>query len=463
MVLTMNPQTRRSDPDANFKKTFCPQLWQLRVALDRRLTDEEWSAYLPCKHRGFHWISRAEEKAADGDSKGEGGAVKKGLAGTKKLMLEKSYRTAAEMVIHEFPDAQRNKRGDYGKALSRELLDEEAKELFQRQRGFGNPHAGAELEIAILGNGDKKSGLFWEQKPSLTGEQLLDRLGRCTFERPGGPDGKGEYRAPKASFTAERHVWLTRLNNLRIVVDGKIRPLTETERHIALPLPYQQAGDFKYKQLRNALTKAGLSDDFRFAGLSYPSERQKNEEKAKDPEDERLVKLPAWQELRKTLKDAGLENEWQQISVAALDDKPELLDKIAEVLSVYKEDAEVETELRKLPCQVRTDGGCPARHPLRQIQPRSRRWARSFSHGNSLRRSLRTGGLPPQPVAQGRRGRIQILAPVHRRDSQGRLKFNEDMDTATRWCYASTRQGGNKVTRSAYRNGARLVAPTRRA
>lgn len=126
--------------DANFFKKqhpFTQSLWQLRVeALGRRMSDEEWARviYHLCKHRGFHWISRAEEKAAEGDSKGEGGAVKKGLAGTKKLMLEKNYRTAAEMVIHEFPDAQRNKRGDYSKALSRELLNEEAKKLFQRQR-----------------------------------------------------------------------------------------------------------------------------------------------------------------------------------------------------------------------------------------------------------------------------------------------------------------------------------------
>jgi CRISPR-associated endonuclease Csn1 len=56
-------------------------------------------------------------------------------------------------------------------------------------------------------------------------------LGHCTLE-------KGEFRAPKASFTAERHVWLTRLNNLRIIVDGTSRQLNEEERRIALPLPY---------------------------------------------------------------------------------------------------------------------------------------------------------------------------------------------------------------------------------
>ncbi len=223
-----------------------PNLWKLRVeALDRKLEAEEWARviYHLVKHRGFHWISRAEAKAADNDN--EGGKVKKGLAGTKKLMDAEKYRTAAEMVIHEFPGAQRNKQGDYSKALSRELLADELKMLFQHQRDFGNSHASEKLEAAILGNGDKKSGLFWAQKPALAGKDLLKMLGHCTFE-------KAEYRAPKASFTAERHVWLTRLNNLRIVVDGNLRPLTEAERQVALPLPYNQASDFSYKQLRKA-------------------------------------------------------------------------------------------------------------------------------------------------------------------------------------------------------------------
>jgi CRISPR-associated endonuclease Csn1 len=138
--------------------------WQLRVeGLDRRLTDDEWARviYHLCKHRGFHWISRAEEKKAEGDAKGEGGRVKKGLSDTQRRMAEKSYRSAAEMVLAEFPDAQRNKQGDYGKALSRGLLSEELALLFLRQRELGNPHAGAELEAVILGNGDRKNGLFW--------------------------------------------------------------------------------------------------------------------------------------------------------------------------------------------------------------------------------------------------------------------------------------------------------------
>lgn len=324
------------------KGTPAARPWQLRVdALDRKLDAEEWARaiYHLCKHRGFHWISKADAKAAEGDTKGEGGAVTQALNKTEKLRAK--YRTAAEMVLKEFPKAQRNKRGDYSKALSRILLADELKILFEQQRKFGNPHAGPELEATLLGNGDKKSGLLWKQEPALSGESLLNMLGKCTFE-------KSEYRAPKASFSAERQVWLTRLINLRIVVDGTPRRLDEQERRLALPLPYQFGEKFTYKNLRTALVKAGcLPESFRFA-MPYPSEQQKIDGKAKDPEADTLIKLPAWHELRLTLKKAELETEWQNMANAALNGEPELLDDIAWVLSVYKDDAEVETKLRKL-------------------------------------------------------------------------------------------------------------------
>jgi len=60
------------------------------------------------------------------------------------------------------------------------------------------------------------------------------------------------------------------------------------------------------------------------------------------------VKLPAWQELRKTLEKKELASEWQKISTDALEGRPQLLDDIAWVLSVYKDDDEVKAELSKL-------------------------------------------------------------------------------------------------------------------
>lgn len=405
-----------------------PNLWQLRVeALDRTLHDEEWARviYHLCKHRGFHWISKAEAKAAESDK--EGGRVKQGLAGTKRLMQEKSYRTAAEMVLAEFPDAQRNKQGEYSKALSRELLHDELKLLFQRQRELGNPHAGSELEAHILGNGDHKSGLFWAQKPALSGKDLLKMLGKCTFE-------KAEYRAPKASFTAERHVLLTRINNLRIIEDGSIRNLTDDERRTALWQPYQQAGDFTYKQLGSALVKAGLlaKGGYRFSGLSYPRE---NDDKAKNPETQTLVKLPAWQELKKVLTGAGLESEWHAMADAALDGRPELLDQIVWVLSVYKEDDEVQQELGKLDLpgrekvieallNIRFDKFSNlSLKALRRIVPHME---------NGLRYDEacdKAGYHHSLPDAQNDDAKAKYLPPFYAgRDKDGRMVFNDEMD-----------------------------------
>lgn len=324
---------------------FPRSLWQLRVeGLDRRLDPEEWArvVYHICKHRGFHWSSRAEERSAEQDTKGESGKVKAGLAASAKRMAEKGYRSAAEMVLREFPEAQRNKQGEYDKALARGLLGEELGLLFMRQRAFGNPFASPELESEVLGTGDRKSGLFWSQKPALAGNALLSMLGRCTFERT-------EYRAPKSSFTAERHVWLTRLNNLRIIVDGRSRPLNDGERSTVLPLPYAHESELTYKRLKSELVKRGLlPESVKFAGLSYPSAAQQAAGKAKDPEASAVVKIPGWHELRLTLKRAGLNNEWQRMSGEALAGNPETLDRLAWVLSVYKDDDEVRRELARI-------------------------------------------------------------------------------------------------------------------
>ncbi len=405
--------------------------WRLRVeGLDRCLTKDEWARviYHLCKHRGFHWISRAEEKKAEGDVKGEGGRVKKGLSDTQRRMSEKGYRSAAEMVLAEFPEAQRNKRGDYGKALSRVLLASELALLFKRQRELGNPHATTKLETAILGSDDRKSGLFWEQKPPLAGVDLLKMLGKCTFERD-------EYRAPKASFTAERHVWLTRLNNLRIVADGQTRGLNEAERRLALPMPYRQAGDFTYKQLRAALTKTGLlPETFKFAGLSYPAGKQLDEAKPKDPESERLVKLPAWQELRKALKEGNLETEWESMAGAAAGGDPTLLDEIARVLSVFKDGDEVTAELRKLPLpggekmiEVLSEISFDKFHALsikalRKIVPH-------MEAGLRYDEACLAAGYHHSQLHEAGSGQHTYLPPLYsRRDKDGRMVFNEELD-----------------------------------
>lgn len=415
-----------------FKKqpNYRDSTWELRRAgLDRVLEKQEWARVIfhLCKHRGFHWISRAEEKAAEADSTGEGGKVKQGLAGTAKLMREKRYRTAAEMVLAEFPQAQRNKHGEYSKALSRVLLADEIRQLFEAQRRLASLHASEDMQTHILGNGDRKSGLFWAQKPALAGKDLLKMLGHCAFE-------KSEYRAPKGSFTAERHVWLTRLNNVRITVSGKSRPLTKDEHGICLLLPYESGEKFTYKNLRSALVKAGLDASFKFTGFSYPSDKQIEEQKAKSPEEQIMVKLSAWHELRLTLKKHGLEDAWQQMSVQALDGAPDLLDQIAWVLSVYKEDDEVRTELEKLQLpgnektvdallEIRFDKfHALSLKALRIIVPH-------MQNGMRYDEACAAGGYHHSQLHIAGKGEHKKLPAFYSsRDKDGRMIFNADLD-----------------------------------
>lgn len=407
--------------------------WQLRVdALDRLLSNEEWARviYHLCKHRGFHWSSKAEEVQAEGDAKGEGGRVKKALADTAAKMASKGYRTAAEMVLAEFPHAQRNKRGEYDKALSRVLLDQEFELLFAHQRRLGNPHASAEFEMRVRGNGDHKSGFFWNQKPALAGADLLKMLGHCTFE-------KAEFRAPKASFTAERHVWLTRLNNLRVIVDGASRALTQEERSLALLMPYQTE-QFKYKTLKIALVKAGhIPDSARFGGLAYPSDAQKETGKTKDPEDQPLVRLPAWHDLRKALSKAGQQAAWQEISVAALNGQSQWLDSIGWVLSVYKDDAEVERELAALMLPhaqavipvllgLRFDKfHALSLKALRQIVPHMERGLR---YDEAVGQISAYGHHSKRVVAGNRKSRYLPSFYKDERSSTGSMVFRDDID-----------------------------------
>jgi len=296
--------------------------WRLRLeGLDRLLSPEEWARviYHLCKHRGF-WFQRKSEA-----ENSEGGRVKQGLERTNSAMNEKSYRTAAEMMLGKFPDNQRNKRGSYEQALARELLAEELKTLFESQRKFGNPHASEAFEDKLL---NQKTGWFWLQRPALSGAKMLGLIGKCTFE-------PAEFRAAKRSYSAERFVWLTRLLNIRISANGEIRPLSDAARNLALGLPYEKAS-LTWKQLKKHLVDKDLLDPYaRFTGLNYRA--------AKDPEDAKLIELSGWHQIRKALDQAGLSSDW-----AALAIQPSLMDAIATILTIYKTDEEITAELKKI-------------------------------------------------------------------------------------------------------------------
>lgn len=289
--------------------------WQWRAeGLDRLLSPAEWSAalYHLVKHRGFQSTRKSEAKSDE-----KAGQMLSGVSHNSQLLQTTGYRTVGELAWkHEaFRAAKRNKGGGYTHTFARADIEAELCQLFVAQRGLGNPHTDEVFEQAV-------HTLLMARRPALSGNALLDKVGPCTFERQ-------EKRIPKACYTAERFVWLTKLNNLRINDQGVNRTLDAEERQLVLPLAFTP-GKVTYKQVR---AKAGLPDTARFVGVDYWKKRKEGNELA--AEDATLFEAKHFHELRKAYKDARLELEWQRDS-----QNPERLDAIFYALTVFKEDTE---------------------------------------------------------------------------------------------------------------------------
>lgn len=301
-----------ANPDAFALTDATP--WDLRAAgLDRLLEPKEWAAvlYHLVKHRGFQSNRKSEAKADE-----KAGQMLSGVGRNQALLKEAGYRTIGELAARhpDFAEAKRNKGGNYSHTFARADLATELNLLFERQRDLGSGHASPDFEAAMR-------DLLMARRPTLSGDNLLKMVGKCTFE-------KNEYRAPKASYRAERFVWLGKLNNLKIVGGGDARTLTDSERRAIIDLPFTQA-KLTFKQVRNALD---LEPHQRFNLLSYrldPKGRDKN------PEDTTFFEAKAFHALRKAYEGAGLKTEWQRDAIDA-----DRLDALAYALTCFKDDAE---------------------------------------------------------------------------------------------------------------------------
>lgn len=302
----------RAEPQAFALKETSP--WTLRAeGLDRRLEPTEWAAvlYHLVKHRGFQSTRKSEAKDDE-----KAGQMLSGVSANQQRMKSGGWRSVGEMAARDaaFINAKRNKGGSYTHTFARADLTDELTLLFVHQRETGNPHATPEFEAQI-------HDLLLARRPALAGDDLLKLVGKCTLE-------PGEYRAPKASYSAERHVWLTKLNNLRISEVGEQRSLTAGERQVLLDEPYKLA-KLTYKQVRQ---KLGLIESARFNSLTYRGD--------KDPEAATLFEAKAYHILRKAYEAAGLKDFWQR---DALDS--EKLDRLAYALTCYKTDDDIRASL----------------------------------------------------------------------------------------------------------------------
>ena len=121
-----------------------------------------------------------------------------------------------------------------------------------------------------------------------------------------------------------------------------VRPLTKDEFDAVINLPYSLKSDIKYKQIAAKLIKLKLwpKDTYTFDGLNYDEEH--------NPEDAIFCKFSAWHKIRKAYEDHDLKEQWQTLADETLSGNYQKYNQIALILSVYKDDEEVNAQLKKL-------------------------------------------------------------------------------------------------------------------
>lgn len=290
--------------------------WQLRAtALDRKLTPLEWSAVLLhlVKHRGYLSQRKNEGETADKEL----GALLKGVADNAHTLQTGDFRTPAELALNKFEKESghiRNQRGDYSHTFSRKDLQAELNLLFEKQKEFGNPHVSDGLKEGI-------ETLLMTQRPALSGDAVQKMLGHCTFEPT-------EPKAAKNTYTAERFIWLTKLNNLRILEQGSERPLTDTQRAKLMDEPYRKS-KLTYAQARKLL---GLEDTAFFKGLRYGKD---------NAEASTLMEMKAYHAISRALEKEGLKDKKFPLNLS-----PELQDEIGTAFSLFKTDEDITGRLK---------------------------------------------------------------------------------------------------------------------
>lgn len=262
-------------------------IYALRVkALDAKMTNKEFARILIhiSQRRGF----KSNRKKA---STKEDGAILEAVNENKKRMQEKGYRTVAELLLLDdtFAEHKRNKGGSYITTVTRDMVADEVKAIFEAQRKFGSALAtnlfeDEYLEI-LLGQRSFDEGPGGNSP--YGGSQIERMIGKCTFF----PD---EQRAAKATYSFEYFSLLEKINHIRIISDGNSKELTAEQRNTIIDLAHEKA-DLNYAKIRKAID---MQPEQRFNMLRYSADASFEDVEKK----EKFNYLKAYHEMRKAFE-----------------------------------------------------------------------------------------------------------------------------------------------------------------
>lgn len=288
--------------------------WQLRVdGLKRQLLPHELAIALGhiARHRGFKSNSKGGTKNDPEDSKmlkavaetseklAKYGTPARALLEDDTLVLRKTLRRDGSLD----PVRQmRNRDGRYSRSLLRDDLAAEVRDIFRAQRRLGMAGAAPDLE-------ERFERIAFFQRPLQDSEHMV---GNCPFE-------PAEMRSARRGYSFERFRYLSRLNNLTLVEGRKTFRLDEAQIRAALA-DFGANAKISFSGLRK---KIGLP-----AGVSFEGVKA-DEEGKRDVVARSGGAADGTARLRTLITGAHGEMTWRSLA----DNRPELLDRAAEVLS----------------------------------------------------------------------------------------------------------------------------------
>ena len=297
-------------------------IYTLRVrALDEVISSMEFARILLhiSQRRGF----RSNRK---NDASTEEGELLSRVQHNRTVMLEKGYRTVAELYLKDaaYHDHKRNKGGNYTATVGRDMIEDEVHQIFEAQRRFGATFAAEDVESAYLEI--LLSQRSFDEGPGgnspYSGSQIEKMVGRCTFE----PE---EPRAAKASYSFEYFNLLEKINHIRVLENGHSIPLTSEQRQCLVALAHKTA-DLTYAKIRKELS---LTETQTFNMVHYmdgaPLETAEKKEK--------FCYLKAYHQMRKAF-DKVSKGYFDHLTVLQRNE-------IGRVLSLYKTEENIRKNL----------------------------------------------------------------------------------------------------------------------
>ena len=309
---------------------FCGQLsdiYELRTkALDEPISNVEFARILInlAQRRGFKSNRKIDENTNDKETGKLLGAIER----NRENINNKGYRTVGEMLFKDerYSKYKRNKGEDYLNTVSRDMIADEIKKIFDSQRKFGMSFASKEIEDEYtdivmsqrpfdLGPGDGN-----EKSPSpYAGNQIEKMVGKCTFF-------SDEYRAAKATYSFQLFSLLQGINNIALIDNtGNTLSLSQHERNTIKEYCFNTV-NVTYASIRK---KLNISSDYRFKNITYTEKGiEESEKKAK------FQHLKSYHEMKKILGNS--------INTFSHDE----LDEIGRIFTFYKNDSKIIEQLK---------------------------------------------------------------------------------------------------------------------